>query len=78
MTKAQLSKAVRIAKSDVEIKEDIDIFHGFGCDDFKAVYVTIEQVARLIRWQCGCMDGTWDSDNLQEIAHYGQRRFHVL
>ncbi len=78
MTKAQLSKAVRLAKSDVTITEDIDIFHGFGRNDFEPVYVTIEQVARLIRWQCGCMDGTWDSYNLQEIARYGRARFHVL
>ena len=79
MNKNELSQAFDLARSKADLsQENIDIFDGFGLDEFKSVYVTIGQVARLIRWQCGCFDGSWDSHNLQEIAFFGRKRFTII
>ena len=79
MNKVELAKAFEIAKSDVDLlQEDISIFDGFGLVDFSPVVVTVRQVARLIRWQCGLFNGGWDSNNLQEIAFFGRKRFNII
>jgi hypothetical protein len=81
MTKTEFSKALKIAKSNEEIdpkQEPIDVFDGFALKGFVPVYVTLKQVARLIRWQAICMDGSIDSDNLQEVASFGRRRFLIV
>jgi hypothetical protein len=81
MRKAELSQALEIAKSDTELDEknaSIVPFDGFGLEGFDPVFVTLEQIARLIRWQCFVMDGSIDDNNFQEIAHYGKKRFMVV
>ena len=78
MTSAQFKQAVALAKSDTEIKDEIDIFDGFGLWDFKVVFVSLRQVARLIRWQCATFAGTWDSENMQEIQRHGRKRFQII
>lgn len=79
MTAQQFKQACRIAMSDVDLSEhDIDIFDGFGLPDFKQVFVTLAQVARLIRWQCQYMSGGFDSEALQEVQRYGRSRFVVI
>lgn len=80
MTKQELSQAYDIAITNAADLHDFDIgvFDGFGLPDFKPVYVRIEQVARLIRWQCQYMDGTWDSENLQDIATVGKTKFLII
>jgi hypothetical protein len=81
MTKQEFSQAFQIAKSNEKIdpgQEPIDLFDGFGFKDFAPVYVTLKQVARLIRWQAICMDGSIDSENLQEIANIGRKKFFII
>jgi len=79
MTAQQFKQACRIAMSDVDLgSQDIDVFWGFGLPDFKQVFVTLAQVARLIRCQCQYMSGGWDSEALQEIQRYGRNRFAVI
>ena len=79
MNLSQFKQACRIAMSDVDLSnQDIDVFWGFGLPDFKQVFVTVAQVARLIRWQCRYMSGGWDSEALQEIQWYGRNRFAVI
>ena len=81
MTKQQFSQAYQIARSNEKIdpgQEPIDVFWGFALKDFVPVYVTLKQVARLIRWQAICMDGSIDSDNLQEIAFFGKKKFLII
>jgi hypothetical protein len=78
MTNEQFKEAVTLAKSDTEIKDDIDIFDGYGLNDFKPVFVTLRQVARLIRWQCATFAGTWDSKELQSIQRFGRKRFQII
>lgn len=84
MLKAEFSQAYKIADNEkIELNNDnapIDIFDGFGLKDFQPVYVTIEQVARLIRWQCSYVYGAtgFDSENLNEIGHFGRKRFLII
>ena len=78
MTKSQLSEALKLAKTDQEIEESIDIFYGFGIQGFTPVYVTIPQIAKLIRYQCFTFAGTIDDENFQEIANYGRSKFLVV
>lgn len=81
MTKHQFSEANTLARSNATInpeQEPIDIFDGFALPDYAPVYVTIKQIARLIRYQAIYMNGGIDSDNLQEIANCGRRKFMVI
>ena len=81
MTKKELSQAYALAISDTVISPEeasIDVFDGFGLKDFDKVYVTIKQIARLIRWQAICFDGSIDSDAMQEIGYCGRKSFLVI
>ena len=81
MNIAELSKAYEIGRSDEPIdpkKEPIDVFDGFALNDFRPVHVTLKQVARLIRWQAIRWDGSLDSENFQEIADFGRKRFLII
>lgn len=81
MNKREFSESLAIAKdSSVDLqKDDMDIFSGFGLPDFPVeVFVTIRQIARLIRWQCFCFDGSIDSYELNEIGRIGRRKFQVI
>ena len=78
MTVPQLKAALIIAKADVKIDEHVHSlipFDGFGLSDFKPVEVTIEQVARLIRYQAAYMNGDWDEQAIEEIKFFGKKRF---
>ena len=81
MNKKEFSRAYALAISNQVIKPEeasIAIFDGFGFESFDKVYVTVKQVARLIRWQTVCLDGSIDQDNLQEIGECGRRKFLFL
>jgi hypothetical protein len=79
MNVKEFSAAVAVAKSGVDLsREDIDIFMGFGLRDFAPVYCTVPQVARLIRWQSGTFAGGWDSEMMNEVAHFGRKRFIIV
>lgn len=39
---------------------DDSILFGCGCSDFVPVTVSIKVVAKLLRYQCQCFDGSWD------------------
>ena len=71
--------ALEVAKSGVDLsREDIDIFDGFGLKDFVPVYCTVLQVARLIRWQAGTFAGGWDGEMMNEVAHFGRKKFIIV
>ena len=82
MTKDELNKAADIAQSDTDLSNETDqihIFDGFALPDFKPVYVTIEQVAALIRWQCVLLNGAgFNADAFDEVARIGKRKFIVV
>jgi len=82
MLKAEFSQAYEMADNEkIELNNDnapIDIFDGFGLKDFQPVFVTIKQVARLIRWQCSYIFGGWDMEELNQIGNLGRKRFLII
>lgn len=86
MTTKQLSAAVAMAQDSSirfigdnnEHLVDITIFDGFGLHDFQPITCTLEQLAALVRWQCGMIGCGTDSHNLQEIALVGRRKFTIV
>jgi len=79
MTTAEFKKAFELAKTrdgkGYMFGSEID---GYGLSDFQPVTVTLTQVADLIRWQAKYFNGDWDSEQLDEIRHYGRRKFIVV
>ena len=78
MTKPELTKAFEIAKSNTELADNLSLFDGFGLKDFQPVYCSLQDVAKLIRWQCQTFGGTWDMNAFQEIAHFGKKKFIIV
>ena len=79
MNKDQLSQAVALAQSgqDIGILET-DKFSGFGLLNFEPVYCTITELAQLIRWQCCCLNGSFDGEALDEICQIGRQKFMLV
>lgn len=78
MTANEFKAAVAIAKSDADLSnEDTSHMCGFGLREFKPVVVTPRQVAVMIRWQAGCLDGSWDAEAMNEVRTAGRRNFIV-
>ena len=81
MTKKEFSEAYSIAMSNEKIdvlQHPIDVFDGFGLKDFVPVYVTLRQVARLIRYQAVYLNGGIDTEKLQEVANFGRKMFKII
>jgi len=79
MTKQEMSNAYMLAMSDKDLQAfETSIFDGFGLPGFEVVYVTISQIAKLIRWQCFRLDGSIDSEALNDIGVLGKKRFRVI
>lgn len=80
MNKAEMTQALAIAKDNTIdlLNEDISLFDGYGLSDFVPVHVTLRQVARIIRWQAQCLDGTWDANEINQIANKGRKRFMII
>ena len=79
MRKAELSEALKLAQDpNVDLSAEDDLFNGFGLPDFKPVTCTIRQLAKLVRWQCICLNGAVDGNNLNEIAEIGRKKFIVV
>jgi len=81
MTKNQLQRAVELATSEEDLtneNEQMEIFDGFGLDDFKPVTVTVKQLASLVRWQCVQFSGGINADALEEVASCGKKRFQIV
>lgn len=76
MTKDEFAQAFKIAKSDKDLsKVDDSTLWGCGLPGFKPVHVTLDQVARFIRWQSFTFAGTVDAKELDECAHIARRNF---
>jgi len=80
MTKTQFGEAVRIAQADRIDLSGVDdsLLHGCGLPDFKPVYCTVEQVAKLVRWNCMQLNGELDAEELNNVAHIARRKFLCL
>ncbi len=40
---------------------------GCGCSDFNPVCVSLKAVASLLRYQCMCLNGSWDEEEYQNM-----------
>jgi len=79
MDRRQLERALKIAGSDKDLScFNLDIFDGYTLPEFDPVTVTIDDLAKLIRWQCFKLDGTIDSKELDDLAYVGKRKFKVM
>jgi hypothetical protein len=83
MTKQEFSAAVKIATSAQDLSNvDDSILYGCGLSEFKfPVYVTVEMVAKLIRWQCcGLFSNSTivDAQELDNMAHIARRKFQIV
>lgn len=78
MTKQQFDKAVALATSEVDLSHaDDTILHGCGLPEFRPVTCTLEAAARFIRWHCVCLNGTTDSEALNEMRNISRKRWLV-
>jgi hypothetical protein len=77
MTALEFKKAFAIAKDESIDLSGIDnnVIIGYGLSDFKPVTVTLEMVAKEIRWHAQFLFGGWDSEKLNEVKNYGRKSF---
>jgi hypothetical protein len=80
MTKNEFADAFKIAKDFSIDLTNVDSSHmfGYGLPDFAPVHVTLEQVAKEIRWHALQFNGEWNGEALNEVANLGRRNFIVL
>jgi len=81
MTAAEFKQAVTLSRDNANPKvnvADMNCFDGFGLPDFETVYVTVFQVARLIRWQAVQLNGEFDQVALDEVKRCGRNRFQII
>jgi len=76
MTKQEFHEAWQIASSDRDLTYVDDTpLHGCGLPDFQRISCTIEQVAKLLRWQCCCIFGGYDGEELAEMGRIARTKF---
>ena len=81
MNKKEFSEALEIAQNrDVDLTDvDTIVLHGCALPDFQyPVYVTVKQVAALIRWDCLLLNGEIDSRELNDIGIIGKKKFRIV
>lgn len=79
MNTAQFKQACSLAFSAANLPPDtLEIFDGFGLRNFRPVFVSLNQVASLIRWQCSQLNGGIDSEALGEVLAFGRKRFQIV
>lgn len=66
-----MNEAIRIAKSDADLDHlSISAFDGYAMKEFKPIECTIEQVAKLIRYQARYFNGDWDHRAIDEVVMF--------
>lgn len=80
MTTHQFRAAFKIAKDFSHDLTNIDNRHilGYGLRGFTPVYVTLEMIAKEIRWHALQMNGAFNGEMLNEVATYGKKSFLVI
>ncbi len=78
MTLAQLNEATALALSRADLSAvDDRIFSGFGLPEYPIVYVTVAQVAKLLRWQAVQFNGQLNAEAYNEVARIGRHKFMI-
>lgn len=80
MNKRELNAAVLIARDGNHSLEHVDDTHLYGCGllSFKPVVSSIEAAAKLIRWQCCRLDGSFDEIELNELFTMIKRKVTIV
>lgn len=79
MTKQELSKAVKIARSNTDLSGvNVSLFDGCAIPGFTPITVTLDMLAAFLRYHIVCLDGSIDAQELDDIASYGRRVFKVI
>ena len=80
MTKAEFERAFAIARNRTIDLSDVSDAHLYGCalPEFERVATTIGPVAKLIRWQCQCLNGQWDQESLNEMRAIARYKFELV
>jgi hypothetical protein len=81
MKKAEFSAAAALAfdySKDLSHVDDAPLF-GCGLSDFKPIFVTLEQVAKFVRWQCSYVNASGhDAEGLAECADIAREKFTLI
>lgn len=80
MTKNELTMAWHLANDPSFISDpdtSLTWALGFGLEDFRPRHISVEALATLIRYQCRCLDMSWDMEAFDEIARHGKNKFLV-
>ena len=87
MKSAEFRRAVELAHERCEARVpmcDLAVFDGCGLPDYRyPVFVKIEQVADLIRWQCFYIfrrpgDDAVDHAELENVQYIARRKFQIV
>ncbi len=81
MNKKEFSEAYEIAKNQniSLVNEDTNSLIGCALPDFQyPVYVTVKQVASLIRWDCFLLNGNVDAVELNDIGIIARKKFRIV
>ena len=66
-----MNEAILIAKSDADLDHlSISAFDGYAIKGFQAIECTVEQVAKLIRYQARYFNGDWDQRAIDEVVMF--------
>jgi hypothetical protein len=79
MTAFEIKLARRLAASDEDLSRyNDDVLFGCACSDFvHPVNVSLGTVAKLMRWQYVCFDGSWDENLWNEELWVYKRRIRI-
>lgn len=80
MKKAEFSAAAALAFDRTKDLENVDDSPLFGCGlpGFAPIFVTLEQVAKFIRYQCNLLNGGRDMEELENCAHIAREKFTLI
>lgn len=79
MTKSEFSQAVKMVESGADLSkfDDSNLF-GCGLPDFRPVHTTIGAVAKLVQYQARTFAGTWDAQELDNMAKIAKQKFLIV
>lgn len=89
MTGRQFNEAIKLAKTpgavswakqlpDGGVMIDLDIFDGCALPGAHTVVCTIEDVAKLIKYQVTQWNGEWDLNELENLRYIAKIRFQII
>lgn len=80
MKKSEFSAAAALAFDPSKSLVDVDYsaLYGCGLPSFKPIFVTLEQVAKFIRYQCTYLGGGHDAEELANCADIAREKFTLI